>query len=408
MTYRTTAPRGGALIAPRTARPHEANQLNIPTPPLRAVIAAAVPRGSRRAGSQRTWLRSLRADAEVLELRADGYSNLFRVANIIGWAAHWKTMCSRPTIARVVEKTGLSLATVKRWVRWLRQNGWLGTVEEGTTVRYRKGTNAGLNDDGRGNRAAVWVLCAPKRSSSKSAHDQSSDHAKDVNDPPSGSLPRRDPESPSRTREARPSPRGRLRISPTWGLHATPRTKRDRLQLCDRLRHESAPLRRMTAWYLRWLLQPFLDAGWVAADVLHALDVRADGSSWTYTWRGVAELRHVPGWVRHRLGAWLDEGGRAKLSRSKRVAIAADLERAGQTRRRLEWEEYASAAGWKVGPRLSRAEALSMPHVVVATSHSGPNAAFRRARADLERRLQTSKSDSASAVANPARRMHEL
>ncbi|NUW34812.1 helix-turn-helix domain-containing protein [Nonomuraea sp. SMC257] len=131
--------------------------------PSRALIAAAVPRGMRRAGAQKEWLRALKEDLEVLDLRVDGYSNLVRIANVICWAADWRTMCSRPTVAKIMERTGLGKATVKRWVRWLRERGWLGVVEEGTTVRYRKGTKAGLDDDGYGNRAAVWVLCAPRR-----------------------------------------------------------------------------------------------------------------------------------------------------------------------------------------------------------------------------------------------------
>ncbi|GAB3904240.1 transposase [Microbispora bryophytorum] len=127
--------------------------------PSKALILASVPRGMRRTPDQQTFLRALREDPDVLALRYDGYGNLLRVAQVIAWATAWTTMCSRPTIAGICERTGLSKATVKRWIRWLREHGWLGVVEEGTTVRFRKGTSAGLQDDGLGNRAAVWVLC---------------------------------------------------------------------------------------------------------------------------------------------------------------------------------------------------------------------------------------------------------
>ncbi|TDD17240.1 hypothetical protein [Nonomuraea diastatica] len=140
--------------------------------PSRALIAASVPRGMRRAGSQREWLRTLKEDAEVLDLRCDGYANLLRIANLIAWAADWATMCSRPTLARLIEVTGLATATVKRWVRWLRQHGWLGVVEQGSTCRFRKGTMAGLVDDGLGNRAAVWVLAVPRRSRAERLRDR--------------------------------------------------------------------------------------------------------------------------------------------------------------------------------------------------------------------------------------------
>lgn len=44
-------------------------------------------------------------------------------------------MCSRPTIAGIVKRTGLAKSTVKRWVRWLRERGWLGVVEQGSTAQ---------------------------------------------------------------------------------------------------------------------------------------------------------------------------------------------------------------------------------------------------------------------------------
>ncbi|TDD06250.1 hypothetical protein [Nonomuraea diastatica] len=86
-------------------------------------------------------------------------------------------------------------------------------------------------------------------------------------------------------------------ISPAWHLHPTARPKRDKIALRERLRRGLPLLRRATAWYLRWRLSAFLDEGWTAADVLHALVVLADDSRWTYTWRSSEEIRHVPGWV---------------------------------------------------------------------------------------------------------------
>ncbi|MGR6915338.1 hypothetical protein ACU635_13930 [[Actinomadura] parvosata] len=354
----------------------------------KALILASVPRGMRRTPDQQAFLRALREDPQVLGLRYDGYGNLLRIAQLIAWAADWKTMCSRPTIAGICERTGLSKATVKRWVRWLRDHGWLGVVEQGTTVRFRKGTSAGLDDDGLGNRAALWVLCIPRDITPVPTEDTSSEQAKRASEPPSLSLPRRDKEDPTRTREAPRRSHRSPRISPTWGLHQSPRTKRDRLAACERLRQESNVLRRMTPWYLRWLLQPFLVAGWTPADVLHALDVRADGSVWTYTWKSVDELRYIPGWVRHRLKAWWGEDGQVLPSRSQRVAVVVARQRAEQEARRREWEVRAAVAGIELAPRMSRVEALAPPPALVADARSGPNEAFRRARVELDRRRQ--------------------
>ncbi|MFC7582530.1 helix-turn-helix domain-containing protein [Nonomuraea antimicrobica] len=137
----------------------------------------------RRASDQQAFLRALREDPQVLGLRYDGYGNLLRVAQVIAWAADWNTICSRPTIAGICERTGLSKATVKRWIRWLREHGWLGIVEQGTTVRYRKGTSAGLEDDGLGNRAALWVLCVPRDITPVPTTDSASDEGKRISEP---------------------------------------------------------------------------------------------------------------------------------------------------------------------------------------------------------------------------------
>ncbi len=373
--------------------------------PSKALILASVPRGMRRASDQQAFLRALREDPEVLGLRYDGYGNLLRVAQVIAWAADWNTMCSRPTIAGICERTGLSKASVKRWVRWLREHGWLGVVEQGTTVRFRKGTSAGLEDDGLGNRAALWVLCIPRGITPVPPGDASSDQVKRVSEPPSLSLPKRDKEDPTRTREAPRRARRTPRISPTWGLHQSPGTKRDKLKACERLRQESTTLRRMTAWYLRWLLKPFLVAGWTVADVLHALDVRADGSAWTYTWSSADELRHIPGWVRHRLAAWVDEDGQVLPSRSQRLSSAADRQRAEQEKRRRESLSAADATG--VGlveeSRASRAQALAPPPLADPAQRSDPNEAFRAARAELERRRAEREAEIAAALARRRR-----
>ncbi|MFG6197888.1 hypothetical protein [Nonomuraea sp. JJY05] len=106
--------------------------------PSNPLVLASVPRGMRRPPHQQSFLRALREDPDMPALRYDGYGNLLRVAQVIAWVTDWTTMRSRPTIAGFCERTGLSKATVKRWVRWLREHGWLGVVEQGSTVRNRK------------------------------------------------------------------------------------------------------------------------------------------------------------------------------------------------------------------------------------------------------------------------------
>ncbi|MFI6603736.1 hypothetical protein ACIBHX_46535 [Nonomuraea sp. NPDC050536] len=342
-------------------------------------------------------MRALREDLEVLELRYDGYTNLMRVAQVITYLADWKTLCSRPTLAGIAERTGLSRDTVKRHVRWLRHRGWLGTVEEGTTVRYRKGTQAGLLDDGFGNRAAVWVLCVRRRIDvpPRQPHQSQTAHQpQKITAPPSVSLPSGEIQDPSHARARRSPSRDHSRISTGWALHETPGTKRDRLAACERLRRESAALRRMTAWYLRWALREFWAAGATPADVLHALDVRPDDSRWTYTWSSVEELRHVPGWVRHRLQAWIGPDGQVLALPSQQRAARLARQRAEyETWRVLQQQlEDTSAAGPRPAPapRLSRNEALAPAPPVAANarcSDPGRLAAVQAYRALAARRL---------------------
>ncbi|MFI9846717.1 hypothetical protein ACIHFD_57525 [Nonomuraea sp. NPDC051941] len=364
--------------------------------PSRALIAASVPRGMRRAGSQREWLLALKEDPEVLELRCDGYTNLIRVANVIAWHVDWNTMCSRPTLKRIVERTGLSRDTVRRWVRWLRHRGWLGTVEEGSTVKTRKGTYAGLLDDGLGNRAAEWVLAVPRRTRqdrlNEHAHDQAVDQVEQISALPSCSSRSEEQICPTRAGETHRRSRDHSRISPTWGLHATPRTKRDRLAACERLRQESPIFRLMSAWYLRWLLASFFDAGSTPADLLHGLDVREDDSRWTYTWKSAREIRHPAGWVMHRLSAWIGPDGQVLPLPSQRRAAADALRHAEQEDRRQEWARMAAAAGWVPAPRPAAEPTTAAAGLKTVepppAAPAGPTAVYRAARAELERRRQ--------------------
>jgi hypothetical protein len=157
--------------------------------------------------------------------------------------------------------------------------------------------------------------------------------------------------------------------------------------MCERLRRESPVLSLMTPWYLRWLLKPFIDAGATAADVLHGLDVREDDSRWTYTWQSRDEIRHPAGWVRHRLSAWIGADGHVLPLPSQRRAAADAERRAEQEARRREWERMAAAAGRVPEPRPAAEDTTTAAAgVESAAPAAGPNAAYRVAREELERR----------------------
>lgn len=323
-------------------------------------------------------------------------SNLAEItAKLADWA-DWTTMTTRPTEQRIADDLDLSMSTVKRWIRWLRERGFLGVVEEGTTNRYRRGNRCGLTDDGLGNRAAVWVICVPAPELGES--DARTD--KTTTEPPSCTSRRGVQEGPTHAREERSFPRHRSnRISATSEAAATPGTRKRALQTAQKIHDTTTMLRRLSPWYIRHLTRVFVAAGWTAHDVLHALDHKPDGSAWTYTWTSRDQIRNVPGWVRFRLSAWLDEHGRPLPSKSQRLAAAAARLRAEQEERRREWVTAAAAAGAELEPRVSRAEALAPPPVADRAARTDPNDAFRAARAELQRRRQEREAEIAAALA---------
>ncbi|NRQ31239.1 hypothetical protein HII36_05230 [Nonomuraea sp. NN258] len=341
----------------------------------------------RRAPSQRHFLRTVKEHPDALALKCHAYRNLTEVAARLAHAADWTTLTTRPTEQRIADDLDLALSTVKRWIRWLRERGFLGVVEEGTTNRYRRGNRCGLTDDGMGNRAAVWVLCVPAPELDE--HDAHTD--KTTTEPPSCTSRRGVQEGPTHAREERSTSRRWNRISTTNEVTATPGTRkherRQALQVAEKIHDTSTTLRRLSPWYIRHLTRVFIAAGWTSADVLHALDHKPDGTAWTYTWTSRDQIRNVPAWVRFRLSAWLDERGRPLPGKSQRLAAAAAQLRAEQAALQERFEDMrARRAGGAIGlpQRLSRAEALAPPPMVEQAPASGPSTAYLAARAALE------------------------
>ncbi|MEU4836158.1 hypothetical protein [Streptosporangium sp. NPDC023615] len=122
--------------------------------------------GAVAAGDQRVWLRAVQAHPDLGALRADGWRNVCAVARVLMWRARRSEMAGRvwtsiPTRALIMRRTGLKESAVKKWLRWLRESGFLGTVTAGSTPRFRPGTRGGLDDDGAANLGAEYVLMIP-------------------------------------------------------------------------------------------------------------------------------------------------------------------------------------------------------------------------------------------------------
>ncbi|TDD17239.1 hypothetical protein [Nonomuraea diastatica] len=124
--------------------------------------------------------------------------------------------------------------------------------------------------------------------------------------------------------------------------------------------------------------------------MLHALDVRGDGTPWTYTWSSVTEIRHPAGWVRHRLSARIGPDGRVLPLPSRCRAEADARRRAEQEARRREWEAMARAAGRVSSPRPAMEDTAAGAGLETVVSPPAapaePSDEYRAVRAEMERR----------------------
>jgi hypothetical protein len=106
---------------------------------------------------QAHWLRALRRQEWVQEIRVDGRRGLLAVARTVSLWADWDTLESRPTWEKLAERTGLHERSVARWLQELRVRGWLAHLERGSTPATRPMVLAHLD----GNRAALYGLRIP-------------------------------------------------------------------------------------------------------------------------------------------------------------------------------------------------------------------------------------------------------
>jgi hypothetical protein len=94
---------------------------------------------------------------------------------------------------------------------------------------------------------------------------------------------------------------------PSWPLGATPPGEKghrlDRLAAAAAVQAALPLLRRISAAHVAHLCREWWLAGWTPADILTALGRQPDGTPWTFT----HDVRHVPGWFRHRMTPWRED-----------------------------------------------------------------------------------------------------
>ncbi|MFG1709781.1 hypothetical protein ACFLIM_42055 [Nonomuraea sp. M3C6] len=274
------------------------------------------------------------------------HRNLMRLA----WQLATRTDATMMTVPKrgatwdvLAEEVGVSRRTIAYLLAWMREHQLLITVTTGSTPRTRPGSLWGHVDDGLGNLAAEYSLIVPAELLANDVDELEAAEPEEEEDVPwpvdtvaerptfshvSGHVEEVCTPAVWGCSSERSFPNASARDSsettgPTrsWPRHETPRSRRDQLAACERLRQGNAlTLGILSAKDLRSLLRLLFVAGFTVADVEHALNRMPDGQHWGDIDPGrlagtVERKRGMRARIRHRVGLWVDADG-APLARS--------------------------------------------------------------------------------------------
>ena len=303
------------------------------------------------ADSQSTWLRSVEAWINDLDMRSDGRENIRKIARIIGFHADWKTLTTNTlTWAIIMERTGMSRATVARHLHTLHEAGWIGRVAAGRSAAAKQaagwtGDDAFLND------APVYALTQPidddvvdinETPPTVSGYKEFPARARAEETPPgAASRP-----SPTKAADGRPRTVPADRTLPVWPSHKTTSSKDERV-LAGRAWARLVPaLNKLSDRHLAFLAKDFFVAGWTVRDLMTALDTRPNGwkqgqfvdGHWVpYSGADGIPAARLGHWVNWRLNAWRDSAGAVLESPTQqRTRRAATAKREQEARRAAE------------------------------------------------------------------------
>jgi hypothetical protein len=417
--------------------------------------AEAVPQGSVRAPSQALFKAAARLELAVL--REDAWQTALVIADALADHADWDTMLSRPTHAELARVAGCSTRTVARVRARLEAAGLIGIVTPGRTsdpVAPQDGPLAqayiltipqhllarlqptsepddqgedapaqpdrepGDQDDVAGDEQAqapgqdgltraddpVDETVTPSKSTFGGLGKDQPPHARDAQ---AGAR-----EVPAWARSARGASsntgrpaldEGGLGREIIWPTTVRPATRTERHLAAAEAHRIDPVLRRVSVAHVAALAREWHLAGWTIADFRWALVYRPDGTPWPHS-LVAADVRHVPGWVRHRLAAWrtdpADLASPPTRSRSQRIQAARAAEAAAHAAAAAEHAATAAAAlapdqvdGWtghraRLAERTAAAAAVRRAQAQQATTEAaaaGPAPAVRPAPAVVDR-----------------------
>jgi hypothetical protein len=160
---------------------------------------------------------------------------------------------------------------------------------------------------------------------------------------------------------------------PAETLRAKPAgTKTARLAASTALQAVLPLLRRISTAHVAHFTREFWLAGWSPVELLDALGRRPDGSPWRHD----EEIRHVPGWMRHRLAAWrhdpADPCSPVRRPPSEAAAALAAAQVQARTARRSQARALASEACGAERVRALAEAARAAHRAALASSSRGP------------------------------------
>lgn len=344
---------------PRVARTWRRPNRENETSPL--LIASAIPAGAQRIRRASQWIERIEASPGYALLRADAQDHIRTIALAILHRSD-RLHLSRPTWAWLQEVTGLSRATIARYIARLRKWGLLATVAPGrrgifapggALARIRPGqvtVPPENHDSDPANDAAVYVLCEPAQPREHAPDEESVDisetpppymgknyprtHAREETSP--NSRPLRGPKHYLKAATRLHSGAAWRHLEP-WPGSVTPSSQDNRLAAAGELQNRLPVLRQISTKHVRAICRPFFLAGWTVRDLIEAIDHRPDGSRWPHS--GATGVGNVGAWLTHRLSPWQTHDGGIRRSPTQRRQTQRAETRA-RTRAMLETQRH--------------------------------------------------------------------
>jgi hypothetical protein len=323
----------------RAYQGYRARTLERSRPPGTAEVLRAVPRGSRRLLGKhihRLALDGASMHPAICRLYANRRDHVLGVLGQLAHHAVYEDGTAMLPRQRLAAELGISISTWQRCYRILHSAGFLGLVRPGRC--YHDGQGNTRND------AAVYVICAPKRIFSylrKKGLERRRARLRPKSDPPTG-----EPTVLIDTARAALSPGPEEQLGPPSGRAdmASPRNaglaagSTAGRAMAEALRQAGGP--DLTDGWCGHITRPYLQAGWTAGDLWHAVTHMSLDGEFTDVVITTRRRQVLQSWLE---AFWLDGGVPRQSPSQRRAAAAAEL-REHQAAEQARRAELAAAA----------------------------------------------------------------